>query len=54
LGFPTSVNRARILKLYRSTNIVPGVLKETGFNYRFDLESSLRDWLAVSPTRQFE
>jgi nucleoside-diphosphate-sugar epimerase len=54
LGLKTSINRARILKLYRSTNIVPRVLKETGFNFRFDLEASLQDWLALSPIGHFE
>jgi len=53
-GLKTSINRARIMKLYRSTNIVPRILQEMGFNYRFDLDASLRDWMKMSPEGQFD
>jgi len=44
MGWKTSINRARVLKLVRSNNISPRKLKQAGFPYRFDLDSSLADW----------
>jgi nucleoside-diphosphate-sugar epimerase len=44
LGLKTSINRARIYKLVNSTNIIPERLHESGFQFQFDLPSSLRDW----------
>ena len=37
LGFKTDINRARVHKLYQSTNMVPKRLQEGGFSYRYDL-----------------
>lgn len=44
LGLKTSVNRARVAKLVRSTNIVPGRLQELGYQYETDLAEGLRRW----------
>ena len=52
-GLKTSINRARVLKLVRSTNIEPGRLKQSGFRYHFDLESSLTDWYQDAGRRVF-
>jgi nucleoside-diphosphate-sugar epimerase len=54
VGIGTSINRARVRKLLYSTNIVPRKLVESGFEYRYDLRSSLAQWAATSPTRSFE
>jgi len=43
-GIKTSINRARVMKLVRSNNIEPERLKQSGFQYRYDLDSSLADW----------
>ncbi|WP_297105375.1 NAD(P)-dependent oxidoreductase [uncultured Devosia sp.] len=48
LGIRSSINRARIRKLYRSTNIVPAKLAELGFTYSYDLPQSLRHWREMS------
>ncbi|MTI42783.1 nucleoside-diphosphate-sugar epimerase [Roseibium hamelinense] len=52
LGLKTSINRARIMKLNRSTNVVPQTLVDLGFDYSYDLEASLTDWLRESETRR--
>lgn len=54
IGIKTSVNRARVMKLFRSTNIVPRKLQETGFVRRFDLVSALQDWRSSSALGRFE
>ncbi|MGY4472341.1 nucleoside-diphosphate-sugar epimerase [Bradyrhizobium sp. LB9.1b] len=54
IGIKTSVNRARVLKLFRSTNIVPRKLQEAGFVRRFDLVSALQDWRSSSALGRFE
>jgi len=54
VGVKTSINRARMHKLNRSTNIVPKRLIELGFPYRYDLESSLRRWQGMSPSGHFD
>ena len=54
VGISNSINRARVLKLLNSTNIVPRQLVESGFQYAFDLRSSLAHWKASSPTSCFE
>jgi nucleoside-diphosphate-sugar epimerase len=51
LGLKTGINRARIYKLVNSTNIVPKRLRESGFQFQFDLRSSLRDWDEDSKAR---
>ncbi|AEQ53110.1 NAD-dependent epimerase/dehydratase family protein [Pelagibacterium halotolerans] len=54
LGLRTSINRPRIKKLYKSTNIVPQKLKDMGFGYRYDLKQSLERWLEMSGGAQFK
>lgn len=54
LGLKTSINRARVMKLNRSTNIAPKVLTESGFEYKFNLETSLEDWTKDSKDTQFD
>ena len=49
LGIKTDINRARVKKLYESTNMVPTRLIKMGFEYQFDLITSLEDWKRVSP-----
>lgn len=53
VGLRTSINRARIRKLYHSTNIVPAKLAQLGFEYRYGLTASLRHWLEASGGAQF-
>ncbi|WP_298885710.1 NAD(P)-dependent oxidoreductase [uncultured Bradyrhizobium sp.] len=54
LGIKTSINQARIEKLYKSTNISPKWLEQTHFVPQFDLKSALNDWRAHSSTGKFE
>jgi nucleoside-diphosphate-sugar epimerase len=54
IGFRTSINRARILKLFRSTNIRPVDLNGRGFKWAYDLESALLDWKNCSEGGHFE
>jgi GlcNAc-P-P-Und epimerase len=49
LGIKTDINRARVKKLYESTNMVPTRLAKMGFEHRFDLITGLEDWKRVSP-----
>ena len=49
LGIKTDINRARVKKLYKSTNMVPTRLIKMGFEYQFDLITGLEDWKRVSP-----
>jgi nucleoside-diphosphate-sugar epimerase len=53
LGLKTTINRARVRKLFHSTNIVPKRLQEAGFSYAYDLRSSLSDWKSASGRRGF-
>lgn len=53
LGYRTSVNRARVLKLVNSTNIVPQVMPALGYTYETDLEEALRRWQAAEPVGDF-
>jgi nucleoside-diphosphate-sugar epimerase len=54
LGLKTDINRARVRKLYESTNMVPKRLPESGFAYRYNLDEGLADWKFVSRGRDFE
>jgi nucleoside-diphosphate-sugar epimerase len=54
LGLKTDINRARVRKLYESTNMVPKRLPEAGFAYRFDLSAGLADWKRTSRVRDFD
>ena len=49
LGIKTDINRARVKKLYESTNMVPTRLIKMGFEYQFDLITGLEDWKRLSP-----
>jgi nucleoside-diphosphate-sugar epimerase len=54
LGLKTSINRARVMKLNRSTNIVPQALSDLGFSYGFDLKGALKDWKDDSRQHDFD
>jgi GlcNAc-P-P-Und epimerase len=54
LGFKTDINRARVRKLYQSTNMVPKRLQEGSFNYRYDLAAGLSAWKQSSRVRDFD
>lgn len=54
VGLKTSINRARIMKLNKSTNITPKWLMDHGFDYAFDLDGSLKSWQGQSKTGDFE
>ena len=54
VGYRNTVNRPRIAKLLNSTNIVPKRLVEAGFNYGFDLRSSLQNWREKSTVTEFD
>jgi nucleoside-diphosphate-sugar epimerase len=43
------VHPARVRKAATSTHIVPQVLQDLGFRFRFDFRASLKDWSAKSP-----
>jgi GlcNAc-P-P-Und epimerase len=43
----------RVLKLVRSTNIVPALLQEHGYTPRFDLCAALADWRDSDPPGEF-
>ncbi len=53
IGLRTSINRARVLKLVRSTNIVPKRLNEAGFVNSYDLNAALADWQKTSSNGRF-
>jgi nucleoside-diphosphate-sugar epimerase len=54
LGLKTDINRARIRKLYQSTNMVPGQLQNVGFDYRYDLPAGLSAWKKSSRITDFD
>lgn len=54
IGLRTPINRARVMKLFRSTNIVTRRLADVQFKNRFNLSGALRDWRSDSLSRQFE
>jgi nucleoside-diphosphate-sugar epimerase len=53
-GLKSDINRARVRKLYESTNMVPRRLLEAGFTYAHDLKSGLEDWKRSSQKRDFD
>lgn len=53
IGVKTSINRARVLKLVRSNNIVPKRLSEAGFVNSYDLDAGLADWRKTSSNGRF-
>jgi len=54
VGLKTDINRARLRKLYQSTNMVPKRLPETGFRYRYDLIAGLLAWKQSSRITDFD
>lgn len=54
LGLRTSINRERIQKLVRSTNIVPQRLTDFAFPFQYTLETSLERWRELSANGDFE
>ena len=48
VGVKTPINRARIDKLLRSTNIEAAELKKRGFNWGYNLEEALAKWSKTS------
>jgi nucleoside-diphosphate-sugar epimerase len=54
LGFKTDINRARVRKLYESTNMVPKRLPEIGFQYQYDLAGGLAAWKRASQVTDFD
>lgn len=54
LGFKTDINRARVRKLYQSTNMIAKRLPESGFQYRYDLYAGLEDWKNASRVTDFD
>jgi len=53
LGLKNGIHPARMHKLVKSTNIVPGELVKRGYPYRTDLEEGLKRWLHDSPEGEF-
>jgi nucleoside-diphosphate-sugar epimerase len=53
-GVKTDINRARVRKLYQSTNMIPQRLREAGFQYSYDLLAGLSEWKKVSRLRDFD
>jgi hypothetical protein len=45
IGVRSGINRARIRKLVRSTNIFPGYLVENGYPFGTDVKSGIEAWL---------
>lgn len=53
LGLKNGIHPARMYKLVKSTNIVPGELIKRGYPYRTDLEEGLRRWMQDTPVGDF-
>jgi GlcNAc-P-P-Und epimerase len=54
LGIRTGINRERIRKLCFSTNILPKRLLASGFQFEYNLVSSLQDWKRGSRVKDFD
>jgi GlcNAc-P-P-Und epimerase len=54
VGVKTDINRARVRKLYQSTNMTPKRLQEVGFRYRYDLVAGLSAWKQSSQMSDFD
>src|ERR1700683_273860 len=54
LGLKTDINRARVRKLYQSTNMVPNRLPDIGFHYQYDLAGGLTAWKQSSHVTDFD
>lgn len=53
LGIKNGIHPDRMLKLVKSTNIVPAELIKRKYPYRTDLEEGLRRWMADFPAGEF-
>lgn len=53
LGMRNGIHPARMHKLVKSTNIVPGELVRRCYPYRTDLEEGLRRWINDEPAGEF-
>jgi nucleoside-diphosphate-sugar epimerase len=53
LGLKNGIHPARMHKLVKSTNIVPGEPVKRGYPYRTDLEEGLRRWIKDVPVGEF-
>jgi nucleoside-diphosphate-sugar epimerase len=54
IGIRTGINRARIKKLWLSTNILPKRLLASGFHFEYNLVSSLQEWKRCSSVKDFD
>jgi GlcNAc-P-P-Und epimerase len=54
IGVRTGINRERIRKLWFSTNILPKRLLASGFQFKYSLTDSLREWKLGSRVRDFD
>lgn len=53
LGLKNGIHPARMYKLVKSTNIVPGELVKRCYPYRTDLEEGLKRWINDDPEGEF-
>jgi nucleoside-diphosphate-sugar epimerase len=53
LGLRTDIGEARIMKLVRSTHIVPQALLDAGYEFETDLDEGLRRWRDAPPVGTF-
>jgi GlcNAc-P-P-Und epimerase len=53
-GLKNDINRARIRKLYQSTNMIPRRLEDVGFRYSYDLVGGLSAWKRSSQVTDFD
>ena len=53
LGIKSPINRDRIMKLNRSTNIEPVHLRQFDYKYFYSLRDALEEWQAMSGNREF-
>ena len=51
LGIKNTIHRERVIKLVMSTRITPGWLNASGYEFKSDLESALRQWNAETAGR---
>ncbi len=54
IGLKTSINRARVMKLFRSTNIIPKRLDASGYIRKYPFAEALRDWYRDSGEEGFK
>lgn len=45
----SNINPTRVRKLLRSNYIIPGQLKQAGYDYRYTLRGAMEDWKAQKP-----